>query len=155
MRNARCALARLRDRRGIAALEFALVAPLLLLMILTTYDVATAMWRTTRLELAARTGAQYAFAKPQDSAGIRSAAMSQLAGWSDVAVASTTMACRCDDGAAVSCATGTCTSGSIVLPPIGTVSITVTQPFQFSSPITAALFPGFSTLRGNVELRFR
>lgn len=146
---------RLRDRGGIAALEFALIAPVFLLMILSTYDVASAMWRTTRLELAARAGAQYAFARPLDSAGIASAALSQLAGWSGVAVASTVMACRCDDGAAADCATGTCQVGAAVRAPIGSVSVTLTQPFTFVSPVTASLFPSFATLRGNVELRFR
>ncbi len=148
-------LARLRDRRGVAALEFAVVAPVLVLMILSTFDIASAMWRTTRLELAARAGAQYAFAKPQDSAGIASAALSQLAGWSGVSVASTVMACRCDSGGAVDCSTGTCPVGTAVLAPIGSVSVTLTQPFTFVSPLTASLFPGLATLRGNVELRFR
>lgn len=151
----RALLGRLRDRRGIAAMELALIAPVLLLMLLSTYDVASAMWRTTRLEMAARAGAQYAFARPQDSAGIASAALGQLAGWTGVTVASTVMACRCDNGSAVDCATGTCQSGSATLAPIGSVSVTLTQPFRFSSPISAAIFPGFSTLRGNVELRFR
>lgn len=145
----------LRDRRGIAATEFALVAPVLLLMLLSAYDIASAMWRTTRLEMAARAGAQYAFARPQDSAGIASAALAQLAGWTGVTVASTAMACRCDNGAAVDCGTGTCQSGSATLAPIGSVSVTLTQPYRFASPVSAALFPGFSTLRGNVELRFR
>ena len=140
-------------RQGIAASEFALVAPVLLLLFVTMYDIGNAMWRTTRLELAARAGAQYAFAKPLDNAGITSTVMTQLSGWSGVTVGSTAMVCKCDDGTAANCTTGTCTAGGVTQAPIGYVSITVTQPYTFISPISSALLPQFATLRGNVELR--
>jgi len=144
---------RLRDRRGIAAVEFALVAPVLLLVVFTMYDLGEAMWRTTRLELAARAGAQYAFAKPLDEAGIAARVRGQLEGLEDVTIAPTAMVCRCDDGAEADCTTGTCPAGAGTQAPIGYISITVTQPFSHVSPISAAILPGLSTLRGNVELR--
>jgi Flp pilus assembly protein TadG len=142
-----------RARRGIAATEFALVAPVMTLMLFSLYDISTALWRRTRLEMAARAGAQYAFARPQDSDGIVSTVRSQLSGWTDIAVLPVTMTCKCDNGAAASCSAGVCTNGTAATAPIGYVSITVTQPYQYISPITAALYPSLGTLRGNAELR--
>ncbi|NKE45752.1 pilus assembly protein [Roseomonas frigidaquae] len=141
------------DRRGMAAAEFALVGSVLVLLFLSMFDLSHAMWRTTRLEMAARAGAQYAFAKPQDSNGIATRVTAQLSGWTGVVVGSTAMVCRCDDGAAADCATGTCENNGQTHAPIGSLSITVTQPFDFISPLTALLFPQLGTLRGNVELR--
>ena len=144
---------RLRDRRGTAASEFAIVLPVLMLVLFSVHDIADAMWRTTRLEMAARAGAQYAFSKPQDAAGIAAAVRGQLTGWNDVTVAPATMTCRCDNGAAADCTTGTCVVGTVTHAPIGYVSITVTKPYTFLSPLTARILPQLATLRGNVELR--
>lgn len=142
-----------RARRGIAASEFAIVAPVLTLLLFSLYDVSNAIWRTTRLEIAARAGAQYAFSRPQDGAGIVSTVQSQLMGWRGVSVAPATMTCKCDNGAAADCTTGVCQSGGVANAPIGYISITVTQTYQYISPITAALFPDLATLRGNAEVR--
>jgi Flp pilus assembly protein TadG len=142
-----------QNRRGIAALEFALIAPVLLLLLFTVYDVTNAMTRTSKLQMAARVAGQYALAMPMDSAGIASTALAQLPGWTNVTVASTAMSCRCDNGAAANCTTGTCVVGAVTHAPIGTISVTLTERYSFASPISAALFPGLVTLRGNVELR--
>ena len=143
----------LAGRAGIAASEFALVLPALILLLFSLYDVSNALWRRTRLEMAARAGAQYAFSRPQDSNGIAEVVRGQLAGWADVTVAPPTMTCKCDNGSSANCTTGLCQSGTVVNAPIGYVSITVTQRYRFISPITEALFPTLATLRGNVELR--
>ncbi|MFT8246974.1 TadE/TadG family type IV pilus assembly protein [Roseomonas sp. BN140053] len=143
----------LLDRRGVSAVEFALVAPALLLLLFSMYDVGSAMWRTMRLEMAARAGAQYAFARPQDTAGITNTVLDQVTGWKNVTVSSPQMVCRCDNGAAADCTTGSCTTGTVVQAPIGYISITVTQPFQPISPISTYLLPHRPNLRGNVELR--
>ncbi len=144
----------LAGRRGIAAAEFALIAPVVILVFLSAYDVGRAMWRTLQLETAARVGAQYAFANPTDSAGIAARVQASLPGWGNLTIASPTMACRCDNGVAANCTTGTCPFGAATVAPLAYVSVTVTQPLGFVSPLTAALFPALATLRGNVELRF-
>jgi hypothetical protein len=141
------------DRRGVAASEFALIAPVLVLLMVSMVDLANAMWRTSRLEMAARAGAQYAFARPEDAAGITARVLGQLTGWTGVSVAPTTMVCKCDDGVAADCTTGSCPVGTIVHAPIGYISITVTQPFRYVSPISQAILPRLATLRGNVEMR--
>jgi len=146
----RCAI---HGKSGIAASEFALIAPVMILIFLSACDLGVAIWRTMRLEMAARTGAQYAFANPQDSAGIISKVRGDLTGWTDITVAPATMICKCDDGTSADCTTGTCTVGGSTFAPIAYVSVTVTQPFQGISPLTTALFPSLATLRGNVEIR--
>jgi Flp pilus assembly protein TadG len=148
-----CLCGPIRGRAGIAATEFAIIAPVLTLMLFSLYDISNALWRKTRLDMAARAGAQYAFSRPQDSAGIASIVRSELSGWTNITVTPPTMSCKCDNGIAADCTTGTCQNGTVVNAPIGYVSVTVTQPYSFISPITAALYPSLQTLRGNAELR--
>ncbi len=144
----------LAGRYGIAAAEFALVAPVVILIVLSIYDVGRAVWRTTQLETAARIGAQYAFANPTDNAGITSRVQASLSGWTGLTISPTSMACQCDNGVAANCSTGTCPFGAATVSPIGYITVTVTQPLQFISPLTRALFPAMATLRGSVALRF-
>ncbi|MCH8183956.1 MAG: pilus assembly protein [Proteobacteria bacterium] len=49
-----------RDRRGVAALEFALIAPALFLLTVGIIDVGRMMWTAATLDHAAREGARYA-----------------------------------------------------------------------------------------------
>ena len=144
----------LASRRGIAAAEVALIAPVVILVFLSVYDVGRAVWRTMQLETAARIGAQYAFANPTDTAGITSRVQASLVGWTGLTIASPTMTCQCDNGTAANCTTGTCPFGAGTVSPIGYITVTVTQPLSFISPLTAALFPTMATLRGSVALRF-
>lgn len=154
MRCGRTILDRLRrDGSGLTTVEFALVAPVMILVLLTTYDLGNATWRSMRLEMAARNGAQYAFANPTDAAGIVNAVQNAVAGWANVTILTPVMACKCDDGSGADCTTGSCTVGGIVYAPIGYISVTASQSFTFTSPLTAALFPRMTTLTGNVQLR--
>jgi Flp pilus assembly protein TadG len=57
-----------RDRRGVAALEFALIAPALLLLTVGIIDVGRMMWMASTLDHAAREGARYATAHGAQSA---------------------------------------------------------------------------------------
>jgi Flp pilus assembly protein TadG len=143
----------LRSRSGLAATEFALIAPLAALVLCTVVDVGGAMWRTMRLESAARFGAQYAFSDPQGAAAIAQKVRDALPGWTNVTVASTVAACTCDNGTPTDCTTGVCTVNGVSFAPILRLAVTVTQPFQFISPLTAALFPKLAVLQGNVEVR--
>ena len=49
-----------RDRRGVAALEFALIAPALFLLPVGIIDVGRMMWTASTLDHVAREGARYA-----------------------------------------------------------------------------------------------
>lgn len=55
------------DRRGTAAIEFAFVAPVLLLLTLGVIDTGRMMWTAATLEHAAREGARYASLRGADS----------------------------------------------------------------------------------------
>ncbi|KAA2211299.1 TadE/TadG family type IV pilus assembly protein [Teichococcus oryzae] len=142
-------LARLRRcRRGVSALEFALVGPVLALLALGGFDLGNAALQSLRLAAAARAGAQYAFTQPTDSAGITAAIRANLPGWTDVTVPAPVLVCRCEDGTSVNCAGGAC--GGI--PPALYVTLAATRPFTASTPLTATLFPAL-VLQGRAEFR--
>jgi Flp pilus assembly protein TadG len=58
-----------RDRRGVAALEFALVATVMLILLLGGYDVANVIQIRLQLQQALRVGGQYAMAYPTQDLG--------------------------------------------------------------------------------------
>ncbi len=115
----RVGLAALKSARGAAVIEFALIAPVLLLMVVGAIDIGTFIYQKMQLQSAARAGAQFAIqsdASISDSAGIANAA--QIASELDFTgvTLTTTQFCACSDGieSAVdtsgSC-TGTCAGG--------------------------------------------
>ncbi|MFH5925642.1 TadE/TadG family type IV pilus assembly protein [Roseomonas xinghualingensis] len=139
-----------RCRRGVSALEFAFVAPILALLVMGGIDLGNAVQQTLRLEAAARAGAQYAFSRPDDANGITAAIRANLQGWSDITIPLPAKVCRCPNGNTVPCQGSSC--GNDV--PAIYVSVRVTRPFTASTPISAAVIPP-TTLRGHVELRLR
>jgi Flp pilus assembly protein TadG len=54
----------LRDKHGVAALEFAIVAPVLIAMALSAYDIGNAVQQRMLLQQALRAGGQYAVSFP-------------------------------------------------------------------------------------------
>ena len=135
-----------RDRAGVAAVEFALIAPLLITLLGAAVDLGNAIDRSIRLENAARTGAQYATRAPGDTAGAQAAALAVLTaipGWSDASVTVSAMACTClgANGAG----TGTPNAGTCGTCP-GTsgearyVTVTATRPFTPIFP-TSSFIP--------------
>ncbi len=97
----RVGLAALKSARGAAVIEFALLAPVLLLMVVAAIDFGTFIHQKMQLQSAARAGAQFAIqsdASISDTAGILNAA--QIASELDftgVAI-ETTQFCACSDG---------------------------------------------------------
>jgi hypothetical protein len=85
-------LLRRLGRRGASAAEFAIWAPLLLLLLLGGFDVGNQVQVSMRLEHAARAGAQVAFAAPGDPAAIRQAV---LLAWPALTALEVTVACLC------------------------------------------------------------
>ena len=72
-----------RDRSGAAAVEFALLMPVLMLLLLGLADFATLASRTLQVEAAARTGANYARRHGWQADAIARAAGDGLATLSD------------------------------------------------------------------------
>ena len=98
-------------QRGVAAAEFALVAPVLVLLLLGSFDIANAVQTSIHLERAARAGAQYAVANSSDMSAIRDRV---IADWPELTAAEVPLpylACECA-AAAVTCSQS-CPSGLV------------------------------------------
>ena len=94
------------DRRGSAAIEFALIVPVLLLFIGGLVDFGRAFYYQTELSQALRSGMQYVLKAPTDSAGIASVIAQSTS--LPITVGAPATFCQCYDGSNVSC-TATCT----------------------------------------------
>lgn len=133
-----------RGRVGIALVEFALVAPLLLLLLAGVLDYGMALRTASSVAAAARAGAQYGSASPanaSDAAGIRAAAVTASPDVANLSVTSAT-ACRCSGGGAVSC-TGTCSGNAMLVYVQVTAQTTAPTIFRYSGL-------GFT---GNISIR--
>lgn len=119
-----------RDRRGISALEFGLVGGVLVVLVLSVWDLGSAAQQEIRLQEALRAAAQYASSFPTDTAGISNAVTNALpAGWADVSVATPTNSCACWSSSGGTAASSTCSC------PTGTVlermiTLGVSRPFS-------------------------
>lgn len=135
----------LRDRHGGAALEFAFLTSVLVLIMLGVVDLGNAAQQTIRLETAARAGAQYALGYPRDRAGIEEQVRTALAGWTDITIAPAVLCCVCPTDPSVTCDNESrCSTRTERY-----MTISVTRPFR---PL---LVRTLTTLSGRVELRFR
>jgi Flp pilus assembly protein TadG len=127
-------------RRAVSALEFALVAPLLLLLMLAANDFGNALQQATRLETAARAGAQFALAFPTDQARIVQATRDGLqTAWQ--AGTAVTVQCRC--GTTAQACSAACT---------GEFRVTITTRRAFE-PLFFFLLP--DEVAGNATVRIR
>lgn len=102
----------LRCRRGTAALELALLAPLLALVIGGLVEFGLTFHEINRLNSAARAGAQFAIGKASfatDLAGIRRAAEQDMGSDEEALTVSVAEVCQCPGGGGVDCS-GTCGS---------------------------------------------
>lgn len=107
-------------RRGVAASELAVLAPVLALLMFGAADVAQVMQSSLRLERAARTGAQYAIANPSDLAAVRGAVLAALPGVTGATVPMPVQSCECN-AVPVACS-ATCAGGLMRV-----ITITATQ----------------------------
>ena len=106
----------LRDRRGVAAAEFAVIASVLLTLLLGVYDIGNAVQQRMQLEQAVRAGAQYALSWPDQTTGIAGAITAALpAGWA-ATVNVVSPVCYCwssgGGGATATPCQDTCSAGS-------------------------------------------
>jgi Flp pilus assembly protein TadG len=126
--------------RGVSAAEFAVAAPILVLLLFGTYDLGNSIQLSLRLERAARAGAQYAMVNPTDADAIRTHVISASP---DLTAAEVTVTCQCNGGSMTSC-TATCASN---------LPFTVTVTAQRS--LSPLLLRGMSEGTGNAVLRLR
>lgn len=82
-------------KKGVAITEMAVMAPMLLLLSLGTYDVANSISASIRLERAVQAGAQHALANSSDLNAIRQTVISAGEGLSTTSVPMPVMSCEC------------------------------------------------------------
>jgi Flp pilus assembly protein TadG len=115
--------AALRDRRGVSAIEFGVIVPVIVVIVLGTYDIGNLVRVRMKLAEAAFAGGQYAVAFPMDTDGIARTVKAALpAGWTGVRITGPTTACACWSGGAEGAAL--CTDEPVC--PTGQVQRTVT-----------------------------
>lgn len=119
--------------RGNALVEFALVAPLLLVMLAGVLDYGMSLRTASSVAAAARAGAQYGSLNPDsaaDTAGIQAAASSAAPDVKALSVSSS-RSCQCSGGGAVSCS-GNCTGGKMLVYVTVTAQATSATIFNYS-----------------------
>jgi Flp pilus assembly protein TadG len=120
-------------RRGSSMVEFALTAPLLLLLTAGTLNYGLALRMAISVAEAARAGAQYgsaSSANAADSAGIQAAAQNAAPNLSGLTI-TPVQSCKCANGSAVGCG-GSCATGAVEL--YVEVTARATAPNAFSYP---------------------
>jgi Flp pilus assembly protein TadG len=138
------------NSRGTAVVEFALAAPLLLLLAAGVLDFAMALRTATAVADAARAGAQYgslSATNASDTAGIRAAALAAAPGIAGM-TATVVKSCQCPGVGAVSCA-GTCTGGAMQVYVQVTTQATAPTVFRYAG----VPFSGAVTSRASMRAR--
>lgn len=120
---------------GAAAVEFALIAPLLLLMVLGTTEMGKIVYYRSVLESSARSGTQAGFSGTYTSAALITAAQTTMETAADLAITNSAIGgtvtstavvtCECSDFTVITCVTGTCVTGSVRY----IATVTMTRPY--------------------------
>jgi Flp pilus assembly protein TadG len=111
-RSTRCIRRLQCDSRGIAAVEFAMIVPILLLMFVCISDFGIGIYTNMQVENAAQYGAEYAVVNGYDTSAITNAVRGSTS-LNNISV-SPTQFCGCPSGSSItstSC-TATCSDGS-------------------------------------------
>ena len=135
------------DRSGVAAVELALIAPLLTLMMVAVTDIGLGVYRKMQVEDAAQVGAQYAVKNGYDANAISNAVISTTNFLAITASPAPVKFCGCATGSGVSSTTcGTTCPGGALAGTYTTVSAqatyqTILNPatYNFSSQATVRL----------------
>lgn len=132
-----------RDRRGVSAVEFAIVAPMMVILMLGAYDLGNAAQQQIALQEAVRAGGEYAQYFPTNPAGIQTAILNALpSGWVLTNPGgSPVVSCSCtgtNGTETFDCSTppSDCSTSSPML-----VSITATMAYSAIDPVFAAALP--------------
>jgi Flp pilus assembly protein TadG len=120
-------------RRGIATVEFALITPLLLLLVAAVVDYTMLMRAAIAVGDAARAGAQFGSLNIANSANISGVETAALNAAPDIdgITASAAQVCKCSSGTTVNCSGGTCPSGPVRTYVQVTVKTTVSAIFSY------------------------
>jgi Flp pilus assembly protein TadG len=124
-----------RDQRGVSAIEFAIIAPIIVTLMLGAYDFGNAAQQQVALQEAVRAGGQYATHFPTNPIAVQTVVKSALpAGWTLANPnGNPVVACSCTG------VTGTfdCSSPPSACTPPMLVSITATMAYTALTPMFA------------------
>jgi Flp pilus assembly protein TadG len=139
------------DSSGVAAIEMALLAPVLTLMMISVVDIGLGVYRKMQAENAAQVGAQYAMRNGFDANAISNAVISATSSLAITASPAPVKFCGCATSSGVSTVScgGTCPGGAVA-GTYTTVSaqatyrttlnyLVVAQTYNFSAQSTARL----------------
>jgi Flp pilus assembly protein TadG len=130
-----------RRSRGQSLVEFALILPILMLILLGTIDFGRVLFSWIAVHNAAREAAAHAIWHPTDTGGIAQRAHQEanVQGQRGEGAMTVTVTCR----NAATQATVPCNDIPVAALG-GQVTVTVSRPFTFFTPLIGGLFPGFS-----------
>lgn len=132
----------MHSRRGTATVEFALIAPLLLLLLAGVLDYTMLLRTAIAVADAARAGAQFgslSAANAGNLAGMQAAAVNAAPDISGL-TATAAQTCQCSDGSTVTCGSGTCAMGPVRTYVQVTVQATASRVFSYSQlPFSGAV----------------
>ncbi|MFC1673152.1 TadE/TadG family type IV pilus assembly protein [Pseudomonadota bacterium] len=104
----------LRDNEsGASAVEFALIAPVMSLMLLGLLDYAVAVFHKMELASAVRSGSQYALVDTTDVTTITNVVNSSTNLDTNNMTITVTEFCECSDASTISCSGSSCASGPV------------------------------------------
>lgn len=136
-------------RAGVGAVEFALMLPILVLLMVAVADFGLAVNEKMRLTTAARAGAQAAYKASGDTAGVV-VAVQQASGLDAAAITiASQKSCGCMSGAAVAC-DGTCADGNGVRT---YVAVSVSE--SWAPVIVSSVMDAPITMTGTAILRVK
>jgi hypothetical protein len=141
-----------RGVSGNISVEFALVLPFLMMLVMGTYDFGRGFTEKLRLNSAARAGAQYAlhnYNMVGDNAGVVQSARDDAEDVGGTLDVTPRYFCTCLTGGEVPCGTS-CTGGEVQL---RYIEVDVNGPFEFM--FDYPMSSGSMTLQGHAELRLR
>lgn len=102
-----------RCESGVSAVEFAIITPLLLTMLLGLLDYSIALFHKMELISSLRAGSQYALIYGTDTTSIESAVTNSSNLDSTNLTLTVSEVCECQGGTTVTCTGGTCSAGSV------------------------------------------
>ena len=151
----RAGIANLKSTRGAVAIEFALLVPILLALLLGALEYGRVIRERMQLASAARAGVQFALQNAANLQAITgatpvvcSAGLTGVQGavcnatGLDPSTVTVTPRCECADGSTIAC-TGSCTVGGVGGPPPVYVRVTVEAQFRTLVPVN---IPGFGEI---------
>lgn len=100
-------------RRGASAVEFAMIASFLCIILLNVIDIAIYMFRKMELTSAVRAGAQYALVHDAPTDANIQTVVENATNTTSMDITIDSNVCGCSDGTSITCGVGTCATGNV------------------------------------------